>query len=171
MLCAWSGSIPIGTTRSLHLPAQILVHTIQAAARQALGECGRADRMQDRIRPHARRHRRATDRRTFVRDPQGLDVRHPLPDPGPSTRSEPEWASTSWPTTSENDHDLRCQTADGGDQHLIAPLKPHAPVCLSVLGPYAREHSSPPSSYAAFSTASGSTGRPPCGTGTTVGGS
>jgi hypothetical protein len=30
-----------------------------------------------------------------------------------------------------NDHDLRCGTADGGDQNRIASLTPHAPVCLS----------------------------------------
>ena len=32
-------------------------------------------------------------------------------------------------------HDLRCRTADGGDQSLIASRKPHAPVCLSAFLP------------------------------------
>ena len=42
------------------------------------------DRMQDQLDPHARRHGRATtDRRTPVRDPQGLDGRYPLPNPDP----------------------------------------------------------------------------------------
>ena len=51
------------------------------------------DRMQDRLDPHARGHGRATtDRRTPVRNPQGLDGRHPLPDPDPRqgpNRDEP----------------------------------------------------------------------------------
>ncbi len=42
------------------------------------------DRIAGPARPHARRHGRATtDRRAPVRDPQGLDGRHPLPDPDP----------------------------------------------------------------------------------------
>src|SRR5262245_6730536 len=44
-------------------------------------------------RPHARRHGRATtNRRTPVWDPQGVDGRHPLPDPDPRqgpNRDEP----------------------------------------------------------------------------------
>src|SRR5205814_4158596 len=46
-----------------------------------------------KIRPHARGHGRATtDRRTPVWHPQGLDGRHPLPDPDPRqgpNRDEP----------------------------------------------------------------------------------
>src|ERR1700738_4829242 len=74
--------------------------------------------------------RATTDRRTPVRDPQGLDGRHPLPDPDPRqgpNRDEPPRPGLQ---LQANDHDLRCGTADGGDQNLIAPLKPLATVGL-----------------------------------------
>src|SRR5882762_565885 len=78
-------------------------------------------------RPHARGHGRATtDRRTPVRNPQGLDGRHPLPDPDPGqgpNRDEPPRPGLQ---PQANDHDLRGGTADGGDQNLIASLKPRA---------------------------------------------
>src|SRR5439155_17506352 len=66
-----------------------------------------------------------------VRDPQGLDGRHPLPDPDPRqgpNRDEPPRPGLQ---PQANDQDLRSGTADGGDQNLIASLKLLASVCLS----------------------------------------
>ena len=56
----------------------------QAEAGQALETRRRPRRDAGQARPDARRHGRATtDRRTPVRNPQGVDGRHPLPDPDP----------------------------------------------------------------------------------------
>src|SRR3954453_20239361 len=50
-----------------------------------------------------------------------------------------------------NDHDLRRGTADGGDQNLIASLKPHAPVGRPTPPPSPPRNASPSStSYDAF---------------------
>src|SRR5229473_2236187 len=115
--------------RLLHLPAQNPVHADQAAAHQALGERGRARQDAGPARPHARRHGRATtDRRTPVRDPQGLDGRHPLPDPDPRqgpNRDEPPRPGLQHKA---GDRDHWCRTADGGDQNLIASRKPRVPI-------------------------------------------
>ena len=85
-------SLP-SSDRLLHLSAQAPVHAEKAEAGQALGTRRRARRDAGSARPHARGHGRATtDRRTPVRDPQGLDGRHPLPDPDPRqgpNRDEP----------------------------------------------------------------------------------
>src|ERR1700692_5018713 len=66
-----------------------------------------------------------------VWDPQGLDGRHPLPDPDPRqgpNRDEPPRPGLQ---PQANDHDLRGGTADGGDQALIVSLKPDAPADLN----------------------------------------
>src|SRR5207237_4508158 len=56
----------------------------QAADNQAVDEGRRARQDAGPARPHARGHGGATtDRRTSVRDSQGLDGRYPLPDPDP----------------------------------------------------------------------------------------
>src|SRR5262249_62409803 len=69
----------------------------------------------------------ATDGRTSVWDPEGLDGRHPLPNPdarqGPN-RDEPSRAGLQ---SQANDHDLRSGTADGSDQNLIALFKATRP--------------------------------------------
>src|SRR5216684_3914958 len=92
---------------------------------------GRARQDAGPARPHARGHGRATtDRRTPVWDPQGLDGRHPLPDPDPRQGPNRDEPSRPGLQPEANDYDLRGGTADGGDQNLIASLKPHAPICL-----------------------------------------
>jgi hypothetical protein len=87
------------------------------------------DRMQDRLdRMPEAMGVPTTDRRTPVWDPQGLDGRHPLPDPDPRqgpNRDEPPRPGLQ---PQANDHDLRCGTADGGDQDLIASRKPRTTV-------------------------------------------
>src|SRR5262249_23380191 len=69
----------------------------------------------------------ATDGRTSVWDPEGVDGRHPLPNPdarqGPN-RDEPSRAGLQ---SQANDHDLRSGTADGSDQNLIALFKATRP--------------------------------------------
>src|SRR5690242_13258589 len=79
-----------------------------------------------------------TDCRTPVWDPQGLDGRHPLPDPdarqGPN-RDEPSRPGVQ---PQANDHDLRCGTPDGSDQNLIALFKatrPSRSTAVSALAP------------------------------------
>src|SRR5882762_6010089 len=107
-------------------------------------------------RPHARGHGRATtDRRTPVRNPQGLDGRHPLPDPDPGqgpNRDEPPRPGLQ---PQANDRDLRRGTADGGDQDLIASRKPRVPIdqrAPQPLSPGNTARRTPP--IARFSTAS-----------------
>src|SRR5207302_7672080 len=61
-----------------------------------------------------------------------------------------------------NDHDLRRGTADGGDQNLIASLKPHEPVGRPTPPPSAPRNASPSSpSYDAFFHGLGHEGRFP----------
>src|SRR5207245_11530741 len=103
-------------------------------------------------RPQARGPGRATtDCRTPVREPQSVDGRHPLPDPHPRqgpNRDEPPRPGVK---PQANDHDLRRGTADGGDQNLIASLKPHEPVGRPTPPPSAPRNASPSStSYDAF---------------------
>src|SRR5438046_8567499 len=86
-----------------------------------------------------------TDGRTPVRDPQGLDGRHPLPDPDPRQGPNRDEPSRPGLQPQANDHDLRCGTADGGDQGLIASLKPHAPVRRPTPPPSAPRNASPSS--------------------------
>jgi transposase len=82
---------PLGRHRSipppdrlLHLSSQAAVHRGESEAGQALETRRRPRRHAGSARPHARGHGRATtDRRTPVWNPQGLDGRHPLPDPDP----------------------------------------------------------------------------------------
>src|SRR5436853_887575 len=83
-------------------------------------------------RPHARGYGRATtDRRTPVWDDQGVDGRHPLPDPDPRQGPNRDEPSRPRLQPQANDHDLRGGAADGGDQSLIASLKLLAPAGLS----------------------------------------
>src|SRR6202140_1558591 len=94
-------------------------------------------------RPHARGHGRATtDRRASIRNPQGLDGRHPLPDQdarqGPN-RDEPPRSGLQHKA---GDRDHRCGTADGGDQNLIASRKPRVPIDQRAPRP-----SSPPAAH------------------------
>src|SRR5207244_9740158 len=61
-------------------------------------------------------------------EPQGLDGRHPLPDPDPRqgpNRDEPPCPGLQHKA---GDRDHRRGTADGGDQSLIVSLKPYAPI-------------------------------------------
>src|SRR5438552_7205954 len=95
--------------------------------------------------------RATTDCRTPVWHPQGLDGRHSLPDPDPRqgpNRDEPPGPGLQ---PQANDLDLRCGTADGGDQNLIAALKLIAPVCLSTSAIAPEKHSAPAHTSDAFS--------------------
>src|SRR4051794_8827811 len=97
------------------------------------------DRMQDRLdrMPEAMGVRR----QTVEHLPQSLDGRHPFPDPDPRQGQNRDEPPRSGLQPEANDRDLRCGTADGGDQSLIASLKPHAPAHLQHLDRHGRKHS------------------------------
>src|SRR5204862_7659505 len=103
-------------------------------------------------RPQARGHgRAATDCRTPVWHPQGLDGRHPLPDPDPRQGPNRDEPSRPGLQPEANDDDLRGGTADGGDQDLIASLKLLARVCLSASALAPGKHSVSTGTSDAFS--------------------
>src|SRR6266513_2378457 len=93
----------------------------------------------------------ATDGRTPVRDPQGLDGRHPLPDPDPRQGPNRDELPRPGLQPQANDLDVRCGTADGGDQDLIASLKLLARVCLSASALAPGKHSVSTGTSDAFS--------------------
>jgi hypothetical protein len=100
------------------------------------------DRMQDRLdrMPEAMRVRRQTVEHPFGTLKAWMG-RHPLPDPDPRQGPNRDEPSRPGLQPQTNDYDLRGGTADGGDQNLIASLKPHTPIWLlyRCLGPYACE--------------------------------
>ena len=117
--------------RLLHLSSQAAVHRGESEAGQALETRRRPRRHAGSARPHARGDGRATtDRRTPVWNPQGLDGRHPLPDPDPRQGPNRDEPSRPGLQSQANDHHPRCGTADGGNQELIATINPHASVDL-----------------------------------------
>src|SRR4051812_30609230 len=95
------------------------------------------DRMQERLdrMPEAMGVRR----QTVAHPPQSLDGRHPFPDPDPRQGQNRDEPPRSGLQPEANDRDLRCATADGGDQSLIASPDPHTPAHLQHLDRHGRK--------------------------------
>src|SRR4029077_20205266 len=145
----FSGVTPAATGRPGYHPSTLLKIYLY----------GCLNRRQSSRRLEREAQRATTDRRTPVRDPQGVDGRHPLPDPDPRQGPNRDEPPRSGLQLQANDHDLRCGAADGGDQNLIASLKPHASVCLPASRSLRlRNTARRPPPLMRFSTASGKTG-------------